>query len=44
MPVEWVAQTNVLTCANCGKPVNEGQNVVGELDSFYHKEGQDCSK
>jgi hypothetical protein len=44
MPVEWVAQTDSLVCANCGKSVSEGEIVVGDIDQIYHKEKDDCQK
>lgn len=42
MSIEWVAQTDALTCANCGKSFNEGDIVVGELDKVYHKQSGAC--
>ncbi len=44
MSIEWVAQTDAHTCANCGKTVDEGQSIVGDFDQFYHKDKEDCQE
>lgn len=42
MSVEWIAQTDLLKCTNCGDNINKGEVVVGELDEFFHKDAKDC--
>lgn len=42
MPVEWVAETDWMTCSNCGKGINPGEAVVGDFDRFFHKESDNC--
>lgn len=42
MPVEWVAQTDLLKCVNCGSNISEGEAVVGDVDEFFHKNADEC--
>jgi hypothetical protein len=42
MAIEWVAQTDVLTCSKCGKTINPGERVLGDLDEFTHIEAENC--
>lgn len=42
MAIEWTAETDVLTCSKCGESINPGETVIGDLDKFFHKDGENC--
>lgn len=44
MAIEWTAETDVLTCSNCGNTINPGETVVGDFDQFFHKDKESCKE
>jgi len=42
MSAEWVTQSGVLKCDNCGREIEVGEVVVGDFDKFFHKDSDSC--
>ncbi len=38
MAIEWIAETDALTCNRCGETIVPGEMVLGDFDQFFHKE------
>ena len=43
MAIEWIAETDALTCNKCGETISPGETVLGDFDQFFHKEGCESS-